>query len=124
MSRGVSPSQNPPYGVLRICQEWGVARSSLYAGRYRLGRPATVAAKRGPKTLYTDTQWTACIRAVVQDSPFVGEDHRKVWARLRHRGIRAGKLRVLRLTREVGLLAPHHAGPAHGPRNHEGTITT
>ena len=73
---------------------------------------------------YTDTQLNACIRAVVQDSPFGGEGHRKVWARLRHRGIFADKPRALRLTREAGLLAPHHVGPAHGPRNHEGTITT
>ena len=30
------------------------------------------------------------IRRVLTDSPFHGEGYRKVWARLRHRGLRQG----------------------------------
>src|SRR3954471_21814636 len=37
-------------------------------------------------------------------SPFHGEGHRKVWARLRLAGVRTSKRRVLRLMREHGLL--------------------
>jgi hypothetical protein len=37
--------------------------------------------------------------------------HRKVWARLRReRGVYTSRKRVLRLTREAGLLGPHGAG--------------
>ena len=47
-----------------------------------------------------------------------------MWARLRHEGVRAGKPRILRLMRTAGLLAPQRAGSPHGPRVHDGTITT
>jgi len=62
------------------------------------------------------------IRGVLADSPFHGEGHRKVWARLRHRGVRASRRRVLRLMRENGLLAPSRTGPPRGPKTHDGAI--
>ena len=55
-------------------------------------------------------------------SPFHGEGHRKVWARLRWAGVRTSKRRVLRLMREHGLLAPSRVGSPRGPRAHDGTI--
>jgi putative transposase len=57
-------------------------------------------------------------------SPFLGEGHRKVWARLRWQDVRTSKGRVLRLMREAKLLAPTRVGHAHGPKAHDGTITT
>ena len=51
-----------------------------------------------------------------------GEGHRKVWARLRHAGVRTSKRRVLRLMGEHDLLAPSRAGSPRGPRSHDGTI--
>ena len=78
--------------------------------------------KRGPKTAWTDAELTEQIRGVLARSPFVGEGHRKVWARLRLAGIRTGKPRVLRLMREAGLLAPTRTGRPHGPAAHDGTI--
>lgn len=63
------------------------------------------------------------IRGVLEDSPFVGEGHRKVWARLRRRGVRTSRKRVLRLTREAGLLAPTARVRRRARRLHEGTIT-
>jgi transposase InsO family protein len=62
------------------------------------------------------------IRAVLTASPFHGEGHRKVWARLRVAGVRTSKRRVLRLMRENNLLAPFRVGAPRGPRNHDGTI--
>ena len=47
-------------------------------------------------------RWLLEIRAVLAASPFHGEGHRKVWARLRHRGVRSSRRRVLRLMREQG----------------------
>lgn len=63
------------------------------------------------------------IRSVLEDSPFVGEGHRKVWARLRRRGVCTSRKRVLRLTREAGLLAPTARVRRRARRLHEGTIT-
>src|SRR3712207_7297863 len=53
---------------------------------------------------------------------FHGEGHRKVWARLRHAGVRTSKRRVLRLMGAHGLLAPSRVGSPRGPRAHDGTI--
>ena len=47
------------------------------------------------------------IRQVLRNSPFHGEGHRKVRARLRAKGIRVGKNRVLRLMRENRLPIEH-----------------
>jgi transposase InsO family protein len=64
------------------------------------------------------------IRQLLVASPFHGEGHRKVWARLRFAGIRTSKRRVLRLMRAHDLLAPSRVGRPHGPRAHDGTIRT
>ena len=68
----------------------------------------------------SDDALTAAIRAVLAASPFHGEGHRKVWARLRPCAIRSSLRRVLRLMRD--LLAPGRVGSPRGPRNHDGTI--
>ena len=48
----------------------------------------------------------------------------KAWAKLRVAGMRTSKERVRRLMREHDLQAPPRAGHAHGPKAHDGTITT
>ena len=66
----------------------------------------------------------SAIRADLDRSPWIGEGHRKVWARLRvldH--IRVARKRVLRLMRENGLLSPHRHLPRPGEA-HDGHITT
>lgn len=70
----------------------------------------------------SDEALTTEIRAVLAASPFHGEGHRKVWARLRCAGIRTSLRRVLRLMRENDLQAPGRVGSPRGPRNHDGTI--
>ena len=69
-----------------------------------------------------DAALVEAIRGILAASPFHGEDHRKVWARLRHAGTRTSRRRVLRLMREHGLLAPSRTGAPRGPRTHDGTI--
>ena len=69
-----------------------------------------------------DTDLLAAIRGVLLASPFHGEGHRKVWARLRHQGLRTSKERVRRLMRENGLSAAARTGRPTGPRHHDGTI--
>lgn len=124
MSHTTSPSVQRPYGVVRICQEWGLSRSTVYHQQSRDVHPPHASATRGPKTGYTDAELTGHIRTVITTSPFLGEGHRKVWARLRVQGIRTSKRRVLRLMRQAGLLAPSRTLRVLGPQAHDGTITT
>lgn len=120
MSRTTSPSSGKPYGMARVCRTWRVARATVYRHR----RPARSAAPRrpGPSGAMPDPALVEEIRRVLRNSPFHGEGHRKVWARLRLAGIRTSKRRVLRLMRENALLAPSRLGPPRGPRAHDGTI--
>ncbi len=124
MSHATSPSVTRAYGVVRVCQEWGLSRSTFYHQQGRAARPPREPAKRGPKTAYTDEVLTGHIRQVLAASPFLGEGYRKVWARLRVQGIRTSKPRVLRLMRQAGLLAPSRARRVLGPQAHDGTLTT
>ena len=71
----------------------------------------------------TDRELLGEIRDVLATSPFVGEGHRKVWARLRRRGVCTSRKRVLRLTRGAGLLAPTARVRKRAQRLHDGTIT-
>jgi len=80
------------------------------------------AARRGPLGPCADDELVAHIRRILEASPFPGEGYRKVWARLRHRGIRTSPRRVLRLMRAHQLLAPTRPGHPHGPKAHDGTI--
>ena len=57
-----------------------------------------------------DEALVEAIRAVLTASPFHGEGHRKVWARLRVCGLRTSRRRVLRLMWENNLLAPSRVG--------------
>src|SRR6185437_8637135 len=62
------------------------------------------------------------IRELLAAPIFAGEGYRKIWARLRHKGVRTCKDRVLRLLREHQLLSPSRQ-PQPTPTNpHEGTI--
>jgi putative transposase len=124
MSQTGSPSTQRRYGLARVCRVWEVARSTVYLTQARQTVPPQRAQKRGPKPRWSDEVLLEKIRAVLATSPFLGEGHRKVWARLRWQEVRTAKARVLRLMREARLLAPTRVGHAHGPAAHDGTITT
>jgi putative transposase len=124
MSQTCSPSTKQRYGLARVCRVWEVARSTVYLHQARATRPSPPPRKRGPKAPWSDEALIEKIRAVLAGSPFLGEGHRKVWARLRWQEVRTSKARVLRLMREAKLLAPTRIGHAHGPKAHDGTITT
>jgi putative transposase len=119
MSQATSPSTDKPYGLARVCRVWGMARSTIYWQRHERAMPA---ARRGPLGPCADDELVAHIRRILEASPFPGEGYRKVWARLRHRGIRTSPRRVLRLMRAHQLLAPTRPGHPHGPKAHDGTI--
>ena len=118
MSKANSPVTGKPYGLAAVCRAWRIARSGVYRHR----TPPPPPRRRGPMGALSDAALTAAIQAVLAASPFHGEGHRKVWARLRHAGIRTSLRRVLRLMREHDLLAPGRVGSPRGPRSHDGTI--
>lgn len=126
MSRETSAGTGKRYGLKRVCRVLEFPRSTIYAQQAR--ESAKVAPlhpqRRGPKPKVADADLLAAIRADLQASPFTGEGHRKVWARLRIlRDIRVCRARVLRLMRENALLSPHRR-PQRTPNLHDGTIAT
>jgi putative transposase len=121
MSRQLSPSTAKVYGIQRVTRVWGVARATIYRHR----RPPVVVRKKpGPQGAMSDAQLVVEIRQLLEGSPFHGEGYRKLWARLRFKGIRTSRRRVLRLMREHHLLAHQRPGRAHGPKAHDGAIVT
>ena len=126
MSGTASGATDRPYGVKLVCHTWQQPRSSYYADRQVAGLPVklTQLGKRGPKTSHSDAELLELIQADLTASPFQGEGHRKVWARLRVReGVKVGRRRVLKLMRENNLLSPYR-GRRGNPRLHQGEIIT
>ena len=127
MSQASSISTQRRFGLDRVCRVWRTSRSSIYARRQREAQPPEQRPqprKPGPVGACSDEQLAEHIRELIAASPFFGEGYRKVWARLRNRGIRTSKERVLRVMREHDLLAPQRTGTPRGPKAHDGTIIT
>ena len=126
MSTTTSAATARRYGIRRVCLAWERSRSARYARRTREQTRATGAApgRRGPTPTVSDETLLAAIRADLARSPFQGEGHRKVQARLRILdGIRVARTRVLRVMRAHGLLSPHRGRQGHA-QTHDGTIVT
>ena len=124
MSAATSPATGRAYGVERVCRVWDLPRSSYYLQRDERSPAPARGARRGPKPELSDAALERLIREDLASSPFVGEGHRKVWARLKVlRGVRVSRKRVLRIMREQHLLSPHRVRRGEGLL-HEGTITT
>lgn len=120
MSHTTSPTTGRQYGLKRVCEVWGVARSTLYASQ-KSRSSSTV--KRGPVPLFSDEMLLGKIRQAIKDSPFKGEGHKKIHARLKRDGVIAGRNRVLKVMKEHNLLSPsRHC--YHAPKQHDGRITT
>ncbi|WP_420013280.1 IS3 family transposase [Tateyamaria sp.] len=122
MSAVISISTGKSYGVSRVCRVWGLSRASVYRDLQPSPPEPPVRRRPGPQGPMPDAELVEAIKQVIIDSPFYGEGHRKVWARLSYKGIRTSKARGLRLMRENGLCAKPCFGATHGPRGHDGTI--
>ena len=123
MSQTTSATTGRRYGLERVCRTCERSRSALYARRARLQRPASDEGprRRGPTLALSDAQLLAAIRSDLARSPFQGEGHRKVHARLRILdGVRVSRMRVMRAQ---GLLSPYR-GRQGEPKRHDGTIVT
>ena len=116
MSATRSPTTGRHDPLTQVCAVYRVPRSTAYTAAARTtAAPESSGAKRGPKTPASD-------ETLVAATPFHGEGHRTVRARLRRQGHRVGRTRVFRLMRLHGLLAPQTRGPsARGPgaRRHD-----
>ncbi|MDO9020857.1 MAG: hypothetical protein Q8S73_34480, partial [Deltaproteobacteria bacterium] len=137
MSAATSPTTGRPYGVTRVCAAWRVPRSSFSAERARrralptstevpaTATTATVAPRRprGPRPRLADERVLELTRGDLAGSPFHGEGHRKVCARLRRAGHPVFARQVLRVMRGAQLLSPHRARQGH-VRAHDGRIVT
>lgn len=122
MAHSLSPATGKRYGILRVCRLWDITRSSFYARQHTGSLP--VANKRGPKSRYTDDALLNSIKIDLERSPFIGEGHRKVHARLRILdNIRVGPKRILGIMRKNGLLSPYRS-PQRPAKGHTGTIVT
>jgi len=122
MSTVLSISARRRYGLARVCRVWGVARAGIYRWRRAANLPTPPQRRPGPQGPMPDAALVVEIRAVLAASPFHGEGYRKVWARLRHKGVRTSKERVRRLMREHALSAGTGRATPRGPRVHDGTI--
>lgn len=79
--------------------------------------------KRGRPPIIKDDAAIVAIKEVINGKDtFFGEGYRKVWARLRLKGINIDKDRVRRLMRVNNLLAPTRPGNPRGSKAHDGTI--
>ena len=125
MSAEISTDTGWRYGLERVCRVLEFPRSTIYAKRQaeRCKVVALRPKRRGPEPQMSDERLLEAIRADLAASPFVGEGHRKPWARLRLAGIRVSRTRVLRLMRENQLLSPHRR-PQGKLDPHDGSITT
>jgi putative transposase len=124
MSRAISPTTGRAYGLARLARVWRLSRATLYRHRAAEGAVApSRSVRRGPVGACSDAELLEHIRAQILGSRLHGEGYRKIWARLRHAGIRTSARRVRRLMGEHGLLAPHRVGRPER-RAHDGAITT
>ena len=126
MSATTSEATGRRYGIERVCRVWERSRSALYARRTqgRTREAGKAPKRRGPRPRVSDEKLPEAIRADLARSPFQGEGHRKVHARLRILdGIRVARKRVLRVMGEHGLLSPHR-GRQGERKEHDGKIVT
>jgi putative transposase len=123
MSREVSEATGKPFPVDALCRLLEVPKSSFYEYR-RQRREAQVLRERkdsGPKKELDDAELLVKVREVLWASPFHTEGYKKVRIRLKKKGIKAAKHRVLRVMRQAGLLSPQRT-EQKAKKKHEGTI--
>jgi putative transposase len=109
-----------PYPVRMVLKIAGLSSAAWYTA----SRAKTSKQRPGPKPMISDEALVIAIREDLATSRFHSEGHKKVRARLRRRGIRAGRKRYLRLMKAHNLLAPVRPQWNGSSRLHDGKIVT
>ena len=110
MSQTLSPATGLRYGLARVARVWRLSRATLYRHRATDGAAArSRPARPGPAGACSDAELVGHIRARILGSRLHGEGYRKIWARLRHAGLRTAARRVRRLMRQHGMRQPRAA---------------
>ncbi|MEI6243050.1 MAG: integrase core domain-containing protein [Chlamydiota bacterium] len=122
MSQKASPGTGRIYGLKQVCEIWEVPRSSIYLKRKK-NSEVSLKKRRGPKPKVSDIDILEKIKEDIKGSPFKGEGHKKIHARVRRQGDPISKNRVLRIMGENNLLSPHRQ-PQGEPNLHDGKIIT
>jgi hypothetical protein len=78
MSQAISPGTQKVYELERVCRMWEACRSSFYSRQKKATKH-----KRGPKPIISDNELLGLIKEDLAATPFKGEGHRKVHARLK-----------------------------------------
>lgn len=124
MSRTVPLSAGRACGLARVCRVWRPSRATVFRRLRTASRAQAPRCRPGPQGQMSGDALAGRVRALLAASPVHGEGCRKVWARLRVAGIRAGPRRVLRVMRENALLAHRRPGTPRGRKARDGRITT
>jgi len=112
--------QEKAYPVRVVLKVAGMSSAAWYTP----SRAKPERQRPGPKPLISDEELLVAIRQDLATSRFHSEGHKKVRARLKRCGIRAGRKRYLRLMKANNLLAPVRPKSNGSSRAHDGTITT
>ena len=102
-----------------------LAVAELSSAAYYRKKPAgKEKVRRGPKPKISDEELLVEIRAEILNSVFTDEGYKKIWKRMRKRGIKASGRRVNQLMRDNNLLSVTRPKPDRKVNEHTGTITT
>jgi putative transposase len=119
MSEKTSPETQLRYGVQMVCKAWGFPRSSFYHKQ-----KGKMKQQRGKEPVVKDQELLGAIHECIKESPFSGEGHRKIHARLKHtKAISTGRNRVLKVMKSNHLLSPYRSKQGVS-KTHDGRITT
>ena len=114
MSATLSEATGRPYGIACVRRGSARARRSTPQTREQQRHKGEEPARRGPTPTVSDATLLEAIQADLDRSPFQGEGHRKVHARLRIFGIRVAQTRVLLAGAQAALPAPRPPGRRAG----------
>jgi putative transposase len=115
-----SVATGKPYPARMVLHIAGLSSAAWYT----LSRAKLSKQRPGPKPIISDEELVLAIREDLAASPFHSEGHKKVRARLRRKGMRAGRKRYLRLMKANNLLAPLRPKCNGSSRPHDGKIVT